>query len=100
VPKPKKLDIEIYNGRVVAVWYGCLALPFDQHDSDWERALEMMRMTKQLNEDIEAGKIDAMDMLHTRMEQRAYQNRYNEDGTSKPLELYEPPSDEITIREA
>lgn len=97
--KPKRLDIEVFNGSVVAVWFGCLALPFDEHEADTERAIEMVRMTRNLNEDIEAGKIDAADILYNRLEAQAYCNRYNEDGTPKQLELYEPPSDEITMRE-
>jgi hypothetical protein len=36
-----QLDVEIHNGHVVAVWFRCQALPFQQVDVDAFRAAEM-----------------------------------------------------------
>lgn len=38
------LDVEVRDGKVVAVWFRCLALPFRQTDADQNRAAEMVRM--------------------------------------------------------
>ena len=38
------LDVEVRDGRVVAVWFRCMALPFVQHNTNLDRALEMDRM--------------------------------------------------------
>lgn len=32
-----KIDVEIKDGKVVAVWNNCTLLPFQQHDIDDER---------------------------------------------------------------
>jgi hypothetical protein len=40
-----KLDIETTtDGKVVAVWFRCLALPFEQFRVSEDRAVEMERM--------------------------------------------------------
>lgn len=38
------LDVEIWNGRIVAVWFRCQALPFRQANVDQRRANEMLGM--------------------------------------------------------
>lgn len=38
---PKKLDIEVFRGKVVALWLGCLRLPFEVIEVDSQRAKEM-----------------------------------------------------------
>lgn len=40
------LDIETRDGKVVAVWFRCQALPFGQVEVDRERAAEMESMYK------------------------------------------------------
>lgn len=35
------LDVETRNGEVVAVWFRCALLPFEQHDVSSERQREM-----------------------------------------------------------
>lgn len=44
-----KLDVEVLDGRVVAVWLHCQLLPFEQHDIDEDPA----RQT-QLGDDLAA----------------------------------------------
>ncbi len=40
-----KLDVEVdANGKVVGVWFRCMALPFQQVTADRVRALEMESM--------------------------------------------------------
>lgn len=39
-----ELDVETRDGKVVAVWFRCAALPFKQVEVDAERAKEMRRM--------------------------------------------------------
>lgn len=38
------LDVETHNGKVVAVWFRCLALPFEQVEVEPERAKTMVGM--------------------------------------------------------
>ena len=38
------LDVETRNGKVVAVWFRCCALPFNQTEVDKDRAKEMESM--------------------------------------------------------
>lgn len=38
---PRKLDIEVYQGRIVAVWLGCLRLPFEVTEVDTSRAKDL-----------------------------------------------------------
>lgn len=38
------LDVEVRDGRVVAVWFRCMALPFQQADVSAERAASMNRL--------------------------------------------------------
>jgi hypothetical protein len=35
------LDVETFHGTVVAVWFRCQPLPFEQSEVDGERATEM-----------------------------------------------------------
>jgi hypothetical protein len=37
----ESLDVEVRNGKVVAVWFRCTLLPFTQEDVDKSRADEM-----------------------------------------------------------
>lgn len=39
-----ELDVETKDGKVVAVWFRCCALPFRQSEADQSRADEMKRM--------------------------------------------------------
>jgi len=39
-----ELDVETRDGKVVAVWFRCIALPFRQTEIDKSRADEMTRM--------------------------------------------------------
>ena len=42
------LDVEVYKGQVVAVWFRCQMLPFTQHDVDGRRAEDMTRASEHL----------------------------------------------------
>ena len=42
------LDVETYKGKVVAVWFRCQVLPFQQTKVDLERATEMSRGNEHL----------------------------------------------------
>lgn len=42
----RHLDVEVYQGRIVSIWHGCLALPFEVHEVDSERADEMISMNE------------------------------------------------------
>lgn len=37
------LNIELYDGKVVAVWFRCQCLPFDQTEVEHDRATDMIR---------------------------------------------------------
>lgn len=39
-----EVNVEIYKGKVVAVWFRCQPLPFTQSDWGKDRAREMERM--------------------------------------------------------
>jgi hypothetical protein len=39
------LNVETHHGKVVAVWFRCLPLPFTQHEAGAQRATEMEAMT-------------------------------------------------------
>jgi hypothetical protein len=39
------LDVETRNGEVVAVWFRCQMLPFEQHEVDIRRVAEMLRVS-------------------------------------------------------
>lgn len=52
------LDVETYKGKVVSVWFRCMALPFQQDEATEERANEMERMSKEINEKEEIHAID------------------------------------------
>lgn len=41
IHRTKHLDVEVHNGRVVAVWFRCMQLPFEEHKVDARRAAEM-----------------------------------------------------------
>jgi hypothetical protein len=45
-----KLDVEIHNGRVVAVWFNCQVLPFEEHDVSAERAREVLNPDARITE--------------------------------------------------
>lgn len=38
------VNVETRNGKVVSVWFRCLALPFDQSECDQQRADDMVKM--------------------------------------------------------
>lgn len=42
------LDVETYEGKVVAVWFRCQMLPFEQHDVKADRAAQMTRAAEDL----------------------------------------------------
>lgn len=42
-----EVDVETYKGRVIAVWFRCMRLPFKQETTDAERAAEMRRVGDQ-----------------------------------------------------
>ena len=37
----QQIDVEVHNGKVVAVWFRCMPLPFRQSDCGEARAKEM-----------------------------------------------------------
>lgn len=40
-----RLDVETYNGAVVAVWFRCQQLPFSQTEATAQRATQMQAMS-------------------------------------------------------
>lgn len=50
-----KLDVEIHNRQVVAVWLNCQLLPFEQHDVDADRAEPGMNPDAIITERIEVA---------------------------------------------
>jgi hypothetical protein len=40
------IDVELHNGKVVAVWYRCQALQFTQSEAGPHRAADMQKMYK------------------------------------------------------
>lgn len=46
------LDVETFHGTVVAVWYRCMMLPFNQTEVEGPRATEMEFATDRLSADI------------------------------------------------
>jgi hypothetical protein len=59
IHRTKLLNVEIYKGKIVSVWYRCLALPFNVTEVDQSRAKEMQFMyeKQETNIDIEAIEI-------------------------------------------
>jgi len=47
IHQTEQLDVEVYKGKVVAVWFRCAMLPFEQFNVDKDRAQEMA--TAELN---------------------------------------------------
>jgi hypothetical protein len=44
------LDVEVdKHGQVVAVWFRCMALPFEQRAANEDRAVEMGQMYKRVS---------------------------------------------------
>jgi len=43
------LNVETKDGKVVSVWFRCMALPFDQTEVGEDRASEMEQMSKRIN---------------------------------------------------
>jgi hypothetical protein len=39
-----RFNVSLHKGRVVSVWFRCLAVPFDQNEVDEARAIDMDRM--------------------------------------------------------
>lgn len=55
----KEINVEVdKNGKVVAVWFRCLALPFTQHVIDDQRADEMNYLYDNRKNPIEIEAID------------------------------------------
>jgi len=52
------LDVEVYKGKVVSVWYRCAMLPFEEHKVNKQRAEEMRNGT-----DLPA--INGIELLHS-----------------------------------
>ncbi len=47
IHRTKYVDVEVdKDGRVVAVWFRCMVLPFEQSDVDYDRAAEMRQAYK------------------------------------------------------
>jgi len=44
IHRTEYVNVETYNGKVVAVWFRCQALPFDQSETGINRANEMIKM--------------------------------------------------------
>ncbi len=44
-----QLDVEIHDGKVIAVWFRCQPLPFRQSNASIHRAKEMKSMYKDFN---------------------------------------------------
>lgn len=53
------LDVETHNGKVVAVWFRCAMLPFEQAEVDGERARSMLATKEQL------PRLNAVDVTHS-----------------------------------
>lgn len=43
------LDVETYKGKVVSVWFRCMALPFQQYEAHKDRARDMENMSREIN---------------------------------------------------
>ena len=93
---PKGLDVEIYEGKVVAVWFGCLMLPFEVHYCKPGRGQEMKEAHKQMMEAVNSGKFDPMLIMQERMGQ-AYQT-YEANGKPDKF-VYTEPDEERRSRE-
>lgn len=44
IHRAQYLDVEVHRGQVVAVWFRCHPVPFQQSEADEERAADMRRM--------------------------------------------------------
>ena len=42
--RTEHVSVEVHNGKVVAVWFRCMLLPFKVHEVSFERREEMERM--------------------------------------------------------
>lgn len=93
--QPKRLDVEVYQGKVVAVWFGCVALPFTIHNCNEERGRDMISMTNRIEEDINNKNFDPSSLLTNRL-RWAYGPPTQDQPT--PYQ-YHPPSEDITSRE-
>lgn len=49
------LDVEVHEGKVVAVWFRCQPLPFRQADAHPARAADMRRMYADVNRTLLCG---------------------------------------------
>jgi hypothetical protein len=59
IHRTKILNVEVdKNGRVVSVWFRCMALPFDMTVVDDNRAIDMDRMNADHVSDTEIHGID------------------------------------------
>ena len=54
------LDVETFRGTVVAVWFRCQPLPFNQTEVDGDRATEMEHMAQLRRESFLVG-VEVMD---------------------------------------
>jgi hypothetical protein len=53
------LHVEVdKKGKVVAVWFRCCALPFEQVLADKARAAEMVRMSAEVNQQCKLNAVD------------------------------------------
>jgi hypothetical protein len=43
------VDVETHNGQVVAVWFRCQPLDFEQTEVEMDRGADMMRMYREGN---------------------------------------------------
>lgn len=56
------LDIETFHGTVVAVWFRCQPLPFEQHEVDGPRAIDMESMYGNPKEGKPAGALERIEL--------------------------------------
>ena len=52
------LNVETKNGKVVSVWFRCMALPFDQTEVGEDRAVEMEHVSKRINQHYKLHAVD------------------------------------------
>lgn len=56
------LDVETRNGRVVAVWFRCQMLPFEQHELDSDERAKDMEAAYAAGSDVRIDGLNVVDM--------------------------------------
>lgn len=55
----QRVNVELdKDGKVVSVWFRCMALPFDQIVVDPARASKMRRMSREINQKYKLNAVD------------------------------------------